>query len=98
MIIALIVVAILFQILTDGTFFNPRNITNLVLQNSYILILAIGMMFVILTGKIDLSVGTLLAFTSALSGVFMIQWGLSMWVAIPMILALGALFGAWNGY
>ena len=98
MIIALVVVAILFQILTNGTFFNPRNITNLVLQNSYIVILAIGMMFVILTGRIDLSVGTLLAFTSALSGVFMIEWGLPMWVAIPAILLLGALLGAWNGY
>jgi len=98
MIIVLIVVSILFQILTPGTFFNPRNIANLVLQNSYIFILAIGMMFVILTGRIDLSVGTLLAFTSALSGLLMIQWGLSMWVAIPAILLLGALLGAWNGY
>jgi putative multiple sugar transport system permease protein len=98
MIIALILVAVFFQIMTNGTFFSPRNTTDLVLQNSYIVILAIGMMFVILTGRIDLSVGTLLAFTSALSGVFMIQLGFPMWVAIPAILLLGAFFGAWNGF
>ncbi|MCL2828423.1 MAG: sugar ABC transporter permease [Oscillospiraceae bacterium] len=98
MIIVLILVAVLFQGLTNGMMFRPRNIADLILQNSYILILAIGMMLVILTGRIDLSVGTLLAFTSALSGVFIISWGLPMWVAIPAILAVGALSGAWNGY
>jgi len=98
MIIILIFVAILFEVSTGGAMFRPRNIADLILQNSYILILAIGMMLVILTGRIDLSVGTLLAFTSALSGVFIISWGLPMWVAIPAILAVGALSGAWNGY
>jgi len=98
MIIALVAVAILFQFLTNGIMFQPLNITNIVLQNSYILILAIGMMFVILTGRVDLSVGSLLAFTSALSGIFIVNWGLPLWLAIPAILLIGALIGAWNGY
>jgi len=98
MIITLVAVAILFQILTGGIMFQPANITNLITQNSYILILAIGMMLVILTGRIDLSVGSLLALTSALSGIFIVNWGWPLWLAIPAVLAVGALSGAWNGY
>jgi len=98
MIIALVVIAILFQILTGGMLFRPLNIANLITQNGYILILAVGMMFVILTGRIDLSVGTHLAFASALSGVFMVHWNMPVWLAIPAILLIGALFGAWHGF
>ncbi|MCL2221382.1 MAG: sugar ABC transporter permease [Oscillospiraceae bacterium] len=98
MIIALVVIAILFQALTGGMLFRPLNIANLITQNGYILILAVGMMFVILTGRIDLSVGTHLAFASALSGVLMVSWGWPVWVAVPAILLLGALFGAWHGF
>jgi len=98
MIIALVVIAILFQILTGGILFRPLNIANLITQNGYILILAVGMMFVILTGRIDLSVGTHLAFASALSGVFMVNWGIPVWLAVPAILLIGALFGAWHGF
>jgi len=98
MIIALIVVAILFQVLTGGIFFRPANIANLVTQNGYILILAVGMTLVILTGKVDLSVGSLLAFCSALSGIFIVTWGWSLWLAIPAILGVGILTGAWNGF
>ena len=56
MIIALVLIMVLFQILTDGILLKPLNITNLILQNSYILVLAIGMLLVIITGHIDLSV------------------------------------------
>lgn len=98
MIIALVVMTILFQILTDGTMLLPGNVTNLILQNSYILILAIGMILVILTGRVDLSVGSLAGFSSALAGVFIINWGLPLWVAMPAVLLIGALAGAWNGY
>lgn len=56
---ALLLIMLLFQILTDGVLLRPLNITNLILQNSYILILAIGMVLVIITGHIDLSVGSI---------------------------------------
>ncbi|MCL2580741.1 MAG: sugar ABC transporter permease [Oscillospiraceae bacterium] len=98
MMIALVFIAVLFQFLTDGILFRPANIANLVTQNGYILILAVGMMLVILTGRIDLSVGGLLAFSSALSGIFIISWGWPTWLAIPAVLAVGALSGAWNGF
>ena len=57
MLIALGLIVVLFQVWTDGDLLLPRNVSNLVLQNSYILILAIGMMLVIIAGHIDLSVG-----------------------------------------
>jgi len=98
MIIALIVIALLFQHLTNGILFRPANITNLVTQNGYILILAIGMVLVILTGRIDLSVGSLLAFTSAMSGILIAQLEWPMWLAIIAVLAIGAISGAWNGF
>lgn len=98
MVIALIAIAILFQVLTDGILFRPANIFNLVTQNGYILILSVGMMLVILTGRIDLSVGSLLAFSSALAGVFIISMGWPVWLAVPAVLAVGALAGAFNGY
>jgi len=98
MIVALVSIAVLFQFLTGGMLFRPLNVANLVTQNGYILILAVGMMFVILTGRIDLSVGTHLAFASALSGVFMVELGMPVWLAVPAILFIGALFGAWQGF
>jgi len=98
MIIALVAIAILFQVLTNGIFFRPGNIVNLVAQNGYILILAVGMMLVIITGKVDLSVGSLLAFTSALSGIFIINMNIPVPIAIIMVLLVGAMSGAWNGF
>jgi len=56
------------------------------------------MILVILTGRVDLSVGSLFAFTGALSGIFIVNWGLPVWLAIPAVLIVGALVGAWNGY
>src|SRR5688500_15480686 len=69
MLIALIVIMAFFQIATGGTLLVPMNVTNLVLQNSYVLILAIGMTLCILTGgNIDLSVGSVCAFIAAIMG------------------------------
>ncbi len=73
MLIALGLIVVLFQVWTDGDLLLPRNVTNLVQQNSYILILAIGMMIVIIAGHIDLSVGSLTAFVGAMSAVLMVK-------------------------
>ena len=98
MFIALIVIALLFQILTDGVLLKPMNVTKLILQNSYILVLAIGMLPCILTGNVDLSVGSIVALVSAISGVLIISMGLPAWVGIIVGLAVGALLGAWQGF
>jgi putative multiple sugar transport system permease protein len=96
--IALLAVVVLFAVLTDGILLRPQNISNLVVQNGYILVLAIGMVMVIIAGHIDLSVGSVAAFIGAVSGVFAVQWGLPWWLAIILSLAIGALVGAWQGF
>ncbi|MGO4109443.1 multiple monosaccharide ABC transporter permease [Paenibacillus sp. YAF4_2] len=98
MFIALILIMLLFQFLSDGILLKPLNITNLILQNSYILILAIGMLLVIITGHIDLSVGSVAAFVGAVSAIMMVKHGMSFPVAMVLSLVFGALVGAWQGF
>ncbi len=96
--IAFVVIIALFAVLTGGTSLNPINITNIVLQYSYILILAIGMVIVIIAGHIDLSVGSVVALTGAVSAVLVIKDGMPWWVGILAALATGLLIGAWHGF
>jgi putative multiple sugar transport system permease protein len=96
--IALIAVVVLFTILTDGILLRPQNISNLIVQNGYILVLAIGMVMVIIAGHIDLSVGSVAAFVGACSGVFAVTWGLPWWLAVVLSLLIGAIVGAWQGF
>lgn len=98
MIIALFSIIILFQILTNGILLTPLNITNIIMQNSYIIILAIGMMLVIITGEIDLSIGSIAAFIGAVAGVLLVTLDIPVFIAILLCLALGALIGAWQGF
>lgn len=96
--IALIAVVVLFSILTNGILLRPQNISNLVVQNGYILVLAIGMVMVIIAGHIDLSVGSVAAFVGACSGVFAVQMGLPWWLSVILSLGVGALVGVWQGF
>lgn len=96
--IALIAIIIFFQITTNGITLAPINVSNLIIQNSYILILAVGMVLVIIAGHIDLSVGSVVAFTGAAAGVMITQWGLPWWLAAVLCLVLGAVVGAWQGF
>ncbi|MBP1969290.1 putative multiple sugar transport system permease protein [Virgibacillus natechei] len=98
MIIALVGITILFQILTGGILLTPLNITNIIMQNSYIIILAIGMMLVIITGEIDLSVGSVAAFIGAVAGVLLVTYDLPVYLAILLCLVIGAIIGAWQGF
>jgi putative multiple sugar transport system permease protein len=98
MIIALVLISLFFQLLTSGTLLKPLNVTNLILQNSYILVLAIGMLLVIITGCIDLSVGSVAAFVGAVSGVLMVTYKLPFSVSLIVCLLIGALVGAWQGF
>lgn len=96
--LALLAVVVFFSITTNGILLRPQNISNLIVQNGYILVLAIGMVLVIVAGHIDLSVGSVAAFIGAVSGVFAVTWGLPWWLAIILSLAAGALVGAWQGF
>lgn len=98
MLVALIVIMIFFQIMTDGTLMKPVNLTNLVLQNSYIVIMAIGMLLLIVAGHIDLSVGSVVAFVGAAAAVMMVTYEMNFMVTVSASLLLGALIGAAQGY
>ncbi|MGW0533228.1 multiple monosaccharide ABC transporter permease [Streptomyces sp. NPDC003032] len=98
MLIALAFIVVLFQIWTDGTLLLPNNVSNLIQQNGYILILAIGMMIVIIAGHIDLSVGSLVAFVGAMSAVMMVRHDMPWVLALVLSLLIGAVAGAWQGF
>jgi putative multiple sugar transport system permease protein len=98
MLLALGLIVALFAVWTDGDLLLPRNVSNLVLQNSYILILAIGMMLVIIAGHIDLSVGSLTAFVGAFAAVLTVQHDIAWPVAVVLCLLAGAVAGAAQGF
>jgi putative multiple sugar transport system permease protein len=99
MLIALIVIMILFQILTGGMLLLPQNVANLILQNSYVLILAIGMTFCIVSGgNIDLSVGSVCAFLGAITGTFIISMKMAILPAIILVISISILIGIWQGF
>jgi putative multiple sugar transport system permease protein len=95
---SLIVIILLFQVLTHGLTLSPTNLINVVNQYSYILILAIGMVMVIIAGHIDLSVGSIAAFTGIVVAKSMADWNLPWPLAILLGLVVGVLIGAWQGF
>jgi putative multiple sugar transport system permease protein len=98
MLIALIAVMLFFQIATNGILFRPVNITNLVLQNSYVITMALGMLLVIIAGWIDLSVGSVVAVVGALAGVLIVRYEVDWGLAVVICLLVGAVIGAFQGY
>jgi putative multiple sugar transport system permease protein len=98
MVIAMAVAMIFFGILTNGIFFLPVNLTNLVLQNSYVLILAVGMLLCTLTGNVDLSVGSIVCFVGAVCGVMIVDMHLNPFLVMFVALLIGAVIGMWQGF
>ncbi len=98
MLLSLFAIMVFFEIATNGTLLRPLNLTNLVLQNSYIAIMALGMLLVIVTGHIDLSVGSVAGFVGALAAVMLVQWGVPLALAAVLCILAGALIGAGQGY
>ena len=102
MLVALVAIVFFFTVVVramiDVDFLSAQNITNLFLQNSYVIIMALGMLLVIVSGHIDLSVGSVAAFTGAISAALTVQAGLPVWVVIPATLVAGGIIGAAQGY
>ena len=98
MALSLVAIMVFFQVVTDGTLLRPLNLTNLVLQNSYIVIMALGMLLVIVTGHIDLSVGSVAGFVGAVAAVLMVKLGMHFIPATLICLAVGGAIGAMQGY
>ncbi len=99
MVIVFALVIVLFQVLTNGVLLKPLNVSNLISQNGYILILAIGMLLCILTGgNVDLSVGSVAGFVGAMSAIMMLKWGIPEVPTILISLAIGFAIGCWQGF
>jgi len=98
LLISLLAIMIFFQFATNGTLFKPVNMTNLILQNSYIVIMALGMLLIIVAGHIDLSVGSVSGFIGAVAAVMMVTMKIDIFTSVFACLLLGALIGGAQGY
>jgi putative multiple sugar transport system permease protein len=102
LVLALILIMVFFQLATSGTLFKPVSLSNLVQQNSFIIVMALGMLLVIVSGHIDLSVGSVAGFIGALSATMMVIWPLGFFsnplVVSIICLFVGAAIGAAQGY
>jgi putative multiple sugar transport system permease protein len=96
--IAFLLIIALFSALTNGALLEPQNISNIIVQNSYILILAIGMILVIIAGHIDLSAGSVVAVSGAVAAVLMVNHNVPWPLALAVTILCGGLVGAWQGY
>ena len=97
MVLVLVFIAVLFHILTEGLIFTSMNLTNIILQNSYVVILVLGMLPVILTGNVDLSVGSTVAMVGAVAAIMQVNHGMGTLPTLIVSLLIGLAIGAWNG-
>ena len=98
MFLVLIAVYLIFAVMTGGKNMSYANINNLIMQNGYVVILAVGMLLCVLTGNVDLGVGSVVALTGAAAGIIMVDLKGNMWVAIIVALAIGVLCGMFAGF
>jgi putative multiple sugar transport system permease protein len=102
MIMALVAIVFFFTVIVRATiqvdFLSAQNITNLFLQNSYVIIMALGMLLVIVAGHIDLSIGSVVGFTGAVAAVLTVNLHWPVWAVMPSVLIVGLLIGAAQGY
>ena len=103
MLVVLLFVMLLFELMISntgrGSLFSPMNLTNLISQNGYVVILATGMLLCILTGgNIDLSVGSVVVLVAAISGIFIVNMGMHPYLGIILCLLIGTAIGAWQAY
>ncbi len=98
LLLSLLAIMVFFQFATDGTLFRPVNMTNILLQNSYIVIMALGMLLIIVAGHIDLSVGSVSGFVGAVAAVMMVTMKIDTSLSVIACLIVGAAIGAVQGY
>lgn len=103
MLIVLLLTMLIFELLLSnagrGSLFSPQNLTNLIGQNGYVVILAIGMVLCIISGgNIDLAVGAIVILVGAIAGILIVEWGVNIYLAILLCLFIGILIGAWQGF
>lgn len=96
--IALIAIFLIFSLLSNGKNFTAMNINNLIMQNSYVVILAVGMLLCVITGNVDLSVGSMVAFVGAITAIMILEKGIPIPIAIIIALVVGLIAGMWQGF
>lgn len=95
---ALIIIFLLFYVLSHGANATPTNINNLIMQNGYVVILATGMLLCVLTGNVDLGVGSIVALSGAVSALLVVDKGMPIIVGILAALVVGLLAGVFAGF
>lgn len=98
MVLALIVIFMIFNIMTKGSNATPMNINNLVMQNGYVVILAVGMLLCVLTGNVDLGVGSMVALTGAIAAILVVDFKVAVPIAFFSALLIGLLMGMFVGF
>ena len=103
MLVILLLTMLLFEVLlgssNKGSLFSPQNLSNLIAQNAFVVILATGMLLCILTGgNIDLSVGSIVILVGAFAGIFIVEGGINPYIGIILCLIMGTLIGAWQAF
>ena len=98
MVIALVAIFLLFNIFTNGKNASPMNINNLVMQNGYVVIMATGMLLCVLTGNVDLGVGSIVALTGAISAICVVDLHFPILLAFLTALLVGVACGAFAGF
>lgn len=98
MIAAIVAIMLFFTWTTDGSYLSARNVSNLLRQTAITGILAVGMVFVIISAEIDLSVGSMMGLLGGVAAIFDVWLGWPLPLTIVVTLALGLVLGAWNGW
>ncbi|MDR0929760.1 MAG: sugar ABC transporter permease, partial [Oscillospiraceae bacterium] len=97
--LVLLIIVVLGNFITEGVLLKPMNVSNLINQNAYIVVLAVGMLICILTGgNIDLAVGSVVALVGACAGTFIVTWGMNTYLSVALCLLVGIAIGAWQGF
>lgn len=98
MIAAIVAIMLFFTFMTDGAYLSARNVSNLLRQTAITGILAVGMVFVIISAEIDLSVGSMMGLLGGAAAIFDVWLGWPLPLTIVVTLLLGLFLGAWNGW
>ena len=98
MVFAMLIIFIIFYALTGGTNATPMNMNNLIMQNSYVIILATGMLLCVLTGNVDLGVGSYVALCGAVAAKLIVEQNMNIPFAFLIAILVGIAFGAFNGF
>ncbi len=98
MMLALIAVYVIFAFITEGKNLSAMNVNSLIMQNGYVVILAVGMLLCVLTGNVDLGVGSVVASCGAVAGTLIVDFGVNTPLAMLASLVVGALFGVFVGF